>query len=245
MSAFYTRIYSLFPACLKQRINPLEYAIRSFIRKARQDAARRIVLDAGAGEAKFRSFFPDSRYIALDSRVGDRGWDYSRVDVEADLQAIPAASGSIDLVLNIQVLEHVSDPARVVAELSRVLKPGGQLFLTAPQGWHEHQEPHDYFRFTRFSLLQIFHEAGFTSIEIEPIGGYFHYLGHRLTYVPKILFSERGGLLRGLLFPLEVVSLGFFCFLLPVCCYYLDRFDRRKEFTLCYSCRATKGPRLA
>jgi len=46
-----------------------------------------------------------------------------------------------------------------------------------------------------------------------------------------------------LLFPLELLSLGIFSFLMPICCYYLDRLDSSREFTLCYKCTAVKpGP---
>ena len=160
-----------------------------------------MVLDAGAGEARFRSFFPNCRYIALDSGVGDEDWDYTQVDVHGDLSIIPTASEIADIVLNVQVLEHVPQPDRVLAELCRVLKPGGSLFLTAPQGWHEHQQPHDYYRFTRFAQLRLLDDAGFDSIQIEPMGGYFHYLSQRLTYIPKDIFSERKAWLRCLLLP--------------------------------------------
>jgi len=241
MNGFYLRVYSLFPSFLKRRINPLEYAIRSFVSSAVLPSARGKILDAGAGEARFRSYFEDHFYVALDSGVGDQSWDYSGVDIKADLAMIPIASESVDTVLNIQVLEHVSEPSAVLSELNRILRPGGSLFLTAPQGWHEHQQPHDYYRFTRFSLSRILLGAGFETVEIEPMGGYFHYLGHRLTYIPKVLFSQRGRWTRCFLFPLELVSLGIFCFLLPVCCYYLDFLDTKKEFTLCYQCRAGKA----
>ncbi len=83
--------------------------------------------------------------------------------------------------------------------------------------------------------------AGFESVEISPIGGYFHYMGQRATYLPKILFQERKAWPRMLLLPLELVSLAVFCFLVPIICYYLDRLDRKKEFTLIYQCTAVKG----
>jgi SAM-dependent methyltransferase len=200
-----------------------------------------VVLDAGAGEARFKSSFLNHLYVALDSGVGDSSWDYSLVDVHGDLSAIPVASNSVDLVLSIQVLEHVVSPAQIVAEMYRVLKPGGKIIMTAPQGWHEHQQPHDYFRFTRFSLSRLLREAGFRRVEVGPIGGYFYYLGHRFTYLPKVIFSDKGPVARCLFFPLELASLALFCFLLPLLCYYLDVFDTRKEFTLCYRCRAEKG----
>jgi SAM-dependent methyltransferase len=240
MTGFYLTAYSLLPEFLKRRINPLEYSIQAFVQSARPDSAQAVVLDAGAGEARFQQYFSDQLYLALDSGVGEASWDYSRIHICADLMNIPLVGSSVDVVLNTQVLEHVPDPALVLQEIYRVLKAGGRLHLTAPQGWHEHQQPQDYFRFTQYSLRSMLLFAGFREITIEPLGGYFHYLGHRLTYIPKILFQERMGAARVLLFPLEVIALFLFCFVGPVICYHLDRLDRKKEFTLCYRCVAVK-----
>ena len=240
MVAFYRRAYEMLPEFVKRRINPLEYSIQDFIRSANSTSGKSVILDAGAGEARWAHYFDGHLYLALDSGVGDRGWDYSRISVCADLTSIPLASTCVDVVLNIQVLEHVSRPLEVLREIYRVLKTDGKLYLTAPQGWHEHQQPHDFFRFTRYSLEPLLKGAGFREIKIEPLGGYFHYLGQRLTYIPKVLFEGRPGLQRALFSPLELVSLALFCFFSPMICYYLDGLDRKKEFTLGYRCLAVK-----
>ena len=48
---------------------------------------------------------------------------------QADLQELPLAERSADVVLLADVLEHVDDPAAVVAQAARVLRPGGALFV--------------------------------------------------------------------------------------------------------------------
>jgi SAM-dependent methyltransferase len=239
MAAGYYGIFEALPEFLKRRIHPLEFAIRDFVRSAAREAPG-VVIDAGAGESRFRDFFTRSRYVGIDRGIGDAGWDYGALDVIADLAWMPVRSGSADLVLNTQVLEHVPDPRKSIEEMARMLKPGGRLFLTAPQGWPEHQQPHDFFRFTRFSLEGLLRDTGFSRWAIDPMGGYFHYLGHRLSYIPKTVFFERRGLWRVLLFPAELLSMGTFCFLTPLVCYYLDRLDAKREFTLGYRVRAVK-----
>lgn len=243
MAGFYQTAYNLLPGFLKRRINPLDHAIEVFARSAAEGLDEAVVIDAGAGEARFSRYFQGQHYIAVDSCAGEPGWDYSRISVHADLARMPFRSEVADVVLNTQVLEHVPEPGSVLVEIHRVLKPGGRVFLTAPQGWHEHQQPNDFFRFTAFALARLFRGAGFRDVEIKPLGGYFHYLGHRLTYIPKVLFQSRSIPVRILLFPVEIACLAAFCFLAPLACFYLDRFDRKKEFTLCYSCLAQKQAR--
>jgi SAM-dependent methyltransferase len=56
-------------------------------------------------------------------------------------ESLPLADCSVDLIVSLQVLEHVQDPAKVVRELYRVLKPGGELFI-AYENYLGFREPH-------------------------------------------------------------------------------------------------------
>lgn len=242
MENLYHTVFNRLPHWLSRRIFPLDEAVLQLVREAAESRALP-VLDAGAGEARFRSLFQQP-YFACDLGVGDSSWDFSKIDLLAKLEQLPFRDNSFGAVVNTQVLEHVPDPATVVRQLFRVLKPGGMLYLSAPQGWHEHQQPHDFFRFTRYSLEMLLTEAGFRNCAIQPMGGYFHYLGHRLTFIPKVLFFHRKGWLRALLLPLEAATVAACCFLAPIACFYLDALDRNQEFTLCYRCTAQKPPAL-
>lgn len=51
---------------------------------------------------------------------------------EVDMQALPYAEGSFDLVVHSDTLEHVPQPLRALAECRRVLRPGGALCYTVP-----------------------------------------------------------------------------------------------------------------
>ena len=188
----------------------------------------RRVLDAGAGEGQYESFFAQSRYVAVDLGVGDASWNYERLDAVADLRALPFPSDTFDGVLNVVTLEHVTDPQLVVREMARVLAPQGRLLLVVPHEWEVHQHPHDYFRYTRFGCELLLLRAGLVIESIEPVGGYFRLLSRRLLSGYKFFP-----------WPLAVawlLAVGPPALLLPL----LDGLDRQSDYTLGYICSARK-----
>lgn len=74
--------------------------------------------------------------------------DYDNVDIVCDIHRLPFKDGSIDAVMSVAVLEHVQEPARVIQEVHRVLKPGGRVFTVIPFMQPFHASPHDYQRYT-------------------------------------------------------------------------------------------------
>ncbi|HYZ84677.1 MAG TPA: class I SAM-dependent methyltransferase [Bryobacteraceae bacterium] len=187
-----------------------------------------LLLDAGAGEARFAALFERHRYVGVDLGVGDVAWDYSRIDAQADLARLPFRDASFDAAIHIVTLEHVPEPALVLRELGRVLRPGGRLFLVVPHEWEEHQQPHDYFRYTRYGLEYLLTQARMRVNRLEPVGGYFRLLSRRLFNGAQF-FGGPGALLWLLLVsPVALV--------LP----WLEGLDREKHFTLGYICEAQK-----
>lgn len=105
-------------------------------------------LDAGAGESPHKKLFSKHKYVAIDAACGNSNWDYGNLDIICNLDKIPIANDEFDGIICTLVLEHVCQPQSVLNEFYRILKPGGLIYLSAPQGWGIHQAPHDYFRFT-------------------------------------------------------------------------------------------------
>lgn len=190
------------------------------------------VLDAGAGQGQYRHHFHRHRYVGVDLAVGDAKWNYSKLDAVGDLNAIPFASGAFDAALNIVTLEHLCDPALALAEIARVLKPGGRLLLVAPLEWEEHQQPHDFFRYTRFGLRLLLERAGFTHGEVCPAGGYFRLLSRRL--LNGLQFFMKGP--RWILFLPAAFVFVPLSLVLPL----FEGLDRECNFTLGYLCTARK-----
>ena len=126
------------------------------------------VLDVGAGQCELKRFFENQQYVSADAAVGDEEWDYSNLDVVSNVQRLPFRSESFDGALNIWVAEHVRDPIGMVGEVARILKPGGHFMIFVPFVVHEHQLPHDYFRFTRFGTAALLEDNGFEEVEVVP-----------------------------------------------------------------------------
>lgn len=197
------------------------------------------VLDAGAGEGKYYDELAHTRYVGIDLSVGDSAWDYSHLDALADLIHLPFAQASFEAAVCTQVLEHVPEPSLVLRELFRVLTPGGQLFLSVPQSWYQHQKPYDYYRYTSFGVRYLLEKAGFVVQSIEDMGGYFWYLSFKLQHVNYWLFP-RGMRGRWLTWPLRAFFGLIFGLLLPLILFPLDALDHVRDETFGYVCSAVK-----
>jgi SAM-dependent methyltransferase len=108
-----------------------------------------LVVDVGGGSLRGAYAFANTtpttrglRMVSLDLAP------LPGVRVVADAHGLPLANHCADLVVCVSVLEYVHDPARVVAELTRVLKPGGVLYLSTPFVFPYHGPPADRFRFS-------------------------------------------------------------------------------------------------
>jgi SAM-dependent methyltransferase len=128
------------------------------------------VLDVGCGEMPFRHLVaPGAAYTGIDvPAAGSFGMQRHAEVIEFDGTTIPFADNSFDAILCTEVLEHAVQPEALVAEMRRVLKPGGALVLTVPFAARVHHVPYDFHRFTRFRLEALF--AGFTGVAIAERG---------------------------------------------------------------------------
>lgn len=135
--------------------------------------ARGRLLDCGCGDVPYYGMYRDlvSETLCIDWGEGVHGREH--VDREVDLnQDLPLPSASFDTVLLADVLEHIRAPERLMSELARVLAPQGKLLMMVPFFYQVHEPPHDYYRYTRFALERMCHQAGLEVVELTPYGGY-------------------------------------------------------------------------
>lgn len=153
---------------------------------------RGTVVDMGCGMKPYQAWLGANarRWLGFDLPASASG--RPRADAFALGSALPLRGGSADCVLCTQVVEHVPKPWEVFAEASRLLAPGGALLLSAPQSQWLHEEPHDYYRYTKYGLMELARSAGLTPVSAVPFGGAIALIGLIMSsHVPT--FGARDG----------------------------------------------------
>lgn len=108
------------------------------------------VLDMGSGSPS-KGFY---NVVHLDLAA------YDEVDVVTDGRGLPFADNTFDAILSEAVLEHVRDPHEYMAELTRVLKPGGRVRLDVAFLQPFHAYPDHFFNMTSSGLRETVARAG-------------------------------------------------------------------------------------
>jgi SAM-dependent methyltransferase len=233
-------------AGFRATLDPENARINAFLQ---EEAARLAdgasVLDAGAGTRQYEKLFHRQHYQSCD--MAD-GFYKCQHDFECQLDRIPKPDAIYDTVILTQVLEHVPNPEAVLAELNRVLKPGGSLLMTVPLNGPLHGEPWHFFQFTHYGLAELAKRTNFVIVKCEKVGGAFWLLGKRTADLPRQVMKQmdpfrakrRGrsvvrcviGTILFLPFWLVFVALGY---MTRPLCYWLDRLDISKSFTTGYT----------
>lgn len=185
------------------RDNLESFVVRKEIFKAVQNTIPQFkgkILDSGCGSMPYKAHILDNKnvesYIGLDIESG-LNYEDVKPDVLWDGKIMPFENESFDVVISTEVLEHVPNPDIYLAEVKRVLKPGGMFFFTVPFLMSLHEVPHDYYRYTPYALEMIFKRTGFISIKIIPLGGYNAALAQMLgLWVNMYLWGKKKKIMR-------------------------------------------------
>ena len=157
-------------------LTPLTEALEQSIK---QYATGR-TLDIGCGNKPYEGMFQGliTEYLGCDVVQSDQ----NKVDIICEATKIPLPDKSFDTVFSTQVIEHVEDHQALVKEAFRLLKPGGHFIVSGPMYWHLHEEPYDYFRFTKFGFRYILEKNRFSLIEILSNGGKWALMGQVIIH---------------------------------------------------------------
>lgn len=135
------------------------------------------LLDAGAGNLLYRDMLENhcDSYQSLDIS------ENPELDYNQDIQNMDLNDESYDTVFCRNVLEHVRNPRKAMSEISRVLKYDGKAIVSVPHLAYLHNEPEDYYRFTKYGMEEIASGTELDIIEIRESGGIFSFAGYILS----------------------------------------------------------------
>lgn len=130
-----------------------------------------LVLDIGAGDRWIQRELPaGATYVALDYPATGLGLYNARPDILADATSLPLQDGCVDLVVCLEVIEHVRRPDALLAEVARVLRRGGIACLSMPFLYPVHDAPHDYQRWTSHGWLRSIAPLDLEVVEMQQSG---------------------------------------------------------------------------
>jgi ubiquinone/menaquinone biosynthesis C-methylase UbiE len=165
------------------------------------------ILDAGAGEQKYKKFCTHLNYVSQDFAQYDgkgdgialqtKKWDTSNLDIVSDITSIPESDASFDAIMCIEVFEHIPEPILAIKEFSRLLKPGGHLILTAPFCSLTHMAPyHFYSGYNRYFYKKHLVDNGFKIIDLTENGNFFEFLAQELRRLPNVEKDYTGSVVK-------------------------------------------------
>lgn len=213
------------------RHNWLVYKIyNGLLEKAVRLYASGRLLDIGCATKPYKEMFEPFilEHIGLDHQgtIHDR----QEIDIYGNATNIPQDDNSYDTIFCGAVLEHLEEPGKAISEMNRVLKQNGIVILTAPLFWHLHEEPRDFYRYTKYGLKYLFEKNGFEIVELKALSGFC------VTFLQELVYYmqryKRGNISTSL-----VMIIG--C-LIQTFAYILNKHDKSENFSCMYLVVARK-----
>jgi len=134
--------------------------------------SRGSLLDCGAGNVPFYGVYKDLVSDITCTDWGSSHHDLQHIDREVDLsKKLPFDDSTVDTILLTDVLEHLSNPQLLLSESERILRKSGHVLIFVPFLYWIHEQPFDYFRYTKYALTNLIESSGLISVEIYPYGG--------------------------------------------------------------------------
>jgi SAM-dependent methyltransferase len=198
--------------------------------------AHGVLLDVGSGPKALAHHFEGAmeRYVGID--LPDSTYLTGGMpDVFGRAEALPVRDGSVDTVLVVNLLTYLPEPAILLDEARRVLRPGGVLIAEFTQIAAPQHPVHDYLRFTRRGAEWLLARTGFEPIEVIPIGGVW-------THVARALMDRLRAANRGPLRVLTELPVRALVSAIQLTCRLLDRIFDDPAQALAYLVIARRAP---
>jgi SAM-dependent methyltransferase len=193
--------------------------------------ARGKLLDIGCGEKPYKEMVAPyvDQHIGIDHK--NTLHTKSNIDRFGTAYDIPAEDNEFDSVLCTNVLEHLEKPEEALRECYRILKRKGIAIYTVPFIWHLHEEPRDFYRFSKYGIKYLFEKVDFEIVELKALSGFWVTFGQLFVYN---IYRFNKNPLRWLgVIPLIGLAIQGFAYL-------LDKVDKAEQWTWAYIVVARK-----
>lgn len=138
------------------------------------------ILDIGCGVKPYKPIFRyTAKYIGIDFKKYSKNDNnaekpdlYFESNYEKTLR-LPFSNSSYNHTVAFQVLEHHKQPEKLISEMYRITKNRGYILLTVPFLGGVHEEPHDYQRYTKYGLVELFRKYKCKVVELKSQGSIF------------------------------------------------------------------------
>jgi SAM-dependent methyltransferase len=189
------------------------------------------LIDIGCGTKPYKDLLAPyiTEHVGVDHQ--DTFHDKSNIDRFGAAYNIPVEDSEFDCALCTAVLEHLEEPEHALRECKRVLKQGGIAIYSVPFIWHLHEEPRDFYRFSKYGLKYLFEKVGFEIVEIKALSGFWVTFGQLFVY--NIYRFNRGPLKYVPIIPAVGLAIQGISYL-------LDRIDKTEQWTWMYMVVARK-----
>ncbi len=183
-------------------------------------------LTVGSGgdtEMFIKKKFKNINLISIDNQK------IKKPDIIMDVNNLNFQDNTYDLVLILEVIEHLKEPNIAIDQIYRVLKPNGTIILSTPFALEIHGAPNDFYRFTKYGLKFLLRR--FKDINIYERNSYFESI--LVLYVRLIRSRFKTDKIFGFFF------LILFFIILPIN-YIFSKLIRSDLITTGYVCSAKK-----
>ncbi len=191
------------------------------------------LIDIGCGDKPHKDMVAPyvSEHVGVDHE--DTTHDKSNVDLIGTAYRVPVEDAYFNTALCTAVLEHLEEPNQAIKETSRILKKGSYAIYTVPLVWHLHEEPRDFYRYTKYGLKYLFEKNGFKIVVLKALAGFWVTFGQELVYY--LLRFRKGGKLNPRWWIIPIVGIA-----IQATSYFLNKFDHSEGFTWAYLVVAQK-----
>lgn len=206
----FIRKESFQPSLLAVFFNPFFFIRRGLFLNIKELAPslKGKLLDFGCGRKPYENLFSVQEYIGMDMESTGHEHKHSKIDVFYNGRIIPFEQETFDSVFCSEVFEHVFNLDEVLQEINRVMKKGGQILITVPFCWNEHEIPYDFARYSSFGIKYILENSGFEVIKSKKSGNFARVIWQLWAVYFYALFNTNSKMLNYFLRMLFIVPVN-------------------------------------